>query len=116
MAQKMQYYRLKNDCALRGWEKLTGVLLFLSSGKIRGLSFEEFQCLLLCDGETVISDELRTGEMQQMIDGFLQEEIILESQDPNPIAPAQRYRYYDCRYIPGVLWSITGHCNFRCNK
>ena len=114
MAKKMQYYRLKNDCALRGWEKLTGVLLFLSSGKIRGLSFEEFQCLLLCDGETVISDELRTGEMQQMIDGFLQEEIILESQDPNPIAPAQRYRYYDCRYIPGVLWSITGHCNFRC--
>ena len=107
-------YRLKEDYALRGWKKLTGVLLFLKSGKIKELSFEEFQCLLLCDGETLISGDLLTEEIQHIIDGFIREEIIQEIQKPDKISPIQQYRYYDCRYVSNILWSITGYCNFRC--
>ena len=86
----------------------------ISSGDIRVLSFEEFQCLMLCDGETSISDELMTEKMQWIIDRFLQEEIIIKTLQPDKISPIQRYRFYDCRYIPSIHWSITGNCNFRC--
>lgn len=108
------FYRLNNGYALRGWKKLTGVLLYLSSGHIRELSFIEFQCLLFCDGETLISADILTEDMRLIFDRFLSEEIILQIHEPDKISPVQRYRYYDCRYISNILWSITGYCNFRC--
>ena len=114
MYYKMVFYRLNVDYALRGWEKLTGVLMFLPSGQLTELSFMEFQCLLFCDGETPIMGDKLTDKIQKIIDRFLQKGIILKSQKPEKIAPIQRYKYFDCRYMPSLLWSITGHCNFRC--
>ena len=49
------YYRLKQSYVLRGWEGLAWVLVKRPCNQIYQLSQEEFQVLILCDGETELS-------------------------------------------------------------
>ena len=52
------FYRLKSDYALRGWDKMSWVLVERPWNKVYSLTKEEFQVLLLCDGETELDEKL----------------------------------------------------------
>ena len=108
------YYRMIPTLALRGWMDQPWVLLRRPGNSIRILNKEEFDVLLLCDGETEIHDDLLTPEMQNVLLRLKRRLLILESEEPSPIDKNQCYRLYHNQFVQTVFWSITGRCNFRC--
>lgn len=108
------FYRLKTDYMLRGWEKMTGVLVKRPENEIRLLSNHAFQVLLLCDGQTDLTDDMLDEELKKALKRCIDAELIEECTAAQPLDPEQYYRYYDNRYVHSVFWSVTGRCNFRC--
>lgn len=108
------FYRLKPDCALRGWEGMAWVLVQKPDNRTRPLTRTMFQALTLCDGETEWPETLLTGDLRDALDQGLADGLIETRSQPSPLDPWQYYRYYPNRHVEKVLWSITGRCNFRC--
>lgn len=108
------YYRLKPEYSLRGWEKLAWTLVKRPENQVRILTQEMFQTLLLCDGQTDLTQEWTDGKMESCLGQLEREGIIEGSETARPLEEGQYYRYYDNRYVEKVFWSITGRCNFRC--
>lgn len=108
------FYRLKPDYILRGWDKMTGALIKRPENKVRILSKETFQVLLVCDGETDLAKEMLDESWNNILRRLETEEIIESREFPNPLEKDQRYHYYNNRYVEMVFWSVTGKCNFRC--
>lgn len=107
-------YRLNDEYALRGWAKLDWVLLWKTLKKVRYLKREEFETLLLCDGETEIDDDLLDEKMKLVLNKYVSEGIIEECSEKRPLLCDQQYYRYANRYLASVTWSITGKCNFHC--
>lgn len=108
------YYKL-NNCCLRGWKKLTNVIIN-SKGYIRKLKSEEFQVLFLCDGITDIDSIMGEDNsyMRDILNRFIENRIVTATEHPEEIPDIQKYKYYDNRYVPSIFWSITGRCNYKC--
>ena len=107
------FYRLKANYVLRGWNKMSWVLVERPWNKVRNLSQEEFQVLLLCDGETELDKDL-LSELEQTLRQCEEKGWVEKCEFPQPLEQDQRYQYYRNRYVHMVFWSITGKCNFRC--
>src|SRR5699024_8745620 len=82
--------------------------------QVKKLSSEEFQLLLLCDGETDLGNIDFTNEMKRALEKFETDHLIEKCEYKKPLNFDQYYRYYDNRYVQTVFWSITGKCNYRC--
>lgn len=108
------YYRMGSGLMLRGWEGRSWVLVRRADHATRTLTREEFDALLLCDGETVIDDELLTPGIRDALDRLLRKNMIRPCDAPDPIDAEQRYRLYRNKYVESAFWSITGRCNYRC--
>lgn len=108
------YYRLKPDYALRGWLKNSWVLLKRPENFMKQLPQDTFQALLLCDGETELTEGMLSGSLAEAIKECEENGLIEASAVPDPLDPDQYYRYYPNRYVDMVFWSITGRCNYRC--
>lgn len=108
------FYRLCASYALRGWDKMSWVLVRRPDNAVRPLTREEFQVLLLCDGQTdleavlppALTPVLAHCREKGWVDGPLP--------TPCPLDDDQFYRCYPNRYVQRVFWSVTGRCNFRC--
>ena len=65
------FYRLKSGCALRGWEEMSWVLLKRPENSVRPIAQDQFQVLLLCDGQTDLPgnllDESLTRTLHQCV-------------------------------------------------
>ena len=107
-------YRLNLNYALRGWEKMAWTVVDQRRNQVKKLSSEEFQLLLLCDGETDLSNVDFTNEMKRALKKFETDHLIEKCEYKEPLNFDQYYRYYDNRYVQTVFWSITGKCNYRC--
>ena len=107
------FYRLKSDYALRGWEKMSWVLVERPWNKVYNLSKEEFQVLLLCDGATELGGKLPV-ELELTLKRCEEKKWIERYEFACPLEKDQRYEYYKNRYVHMVFWSVTGKCNFRC--
>lgn len=106
-------YSIKRDYVLRGWDKMAWVLVHRPDNRYKKLSWEEFQVLLLCDGQTDLVNYL-TEEMQRVLK-YLEDEGVIESCETGMYLEEQQfYHYYSNRFIHSALWSVTGRCNFRC--
>lgn len=108
------YYRLNKDFLLRGWDKRTGNIVHKISGLVIPVPDEMFQTLLLCDGETDISDDMLTEGMKDVLAQMEKQRFVSRCKKPNPISDEQHYRYYKNRCVNSVIWSLTGRCNYRC--
>lgn len=108
------FYRLQSEYVLRGWDSMAWVLVKRPENRTQNLTREQFQVLLLCDGET----ELPGGLLDQTLEKALQQceadGWIKPCSEPCPLDADQYYRYYHNRYVRSVFWSVTGRCNFRC--
>lgn len=107
-------YRLNKGYLLRGWDKSDWVLIRRIDNKARFLKAEEFQALLLCDGETDATDECADPKISEALKKFSDEGIISACESVEPIDPEQYYYKYPNRYVKSIIWSMTGKCNFRC--
>ena len=61
------FYRLKPEYVLRGWEEMAWVLVKRPENQVRQLPKDMFQVLLLCDGETELSDVLLEAPMKKIL-------------------------------------------------
>lgn len=58
-------YKLRANYMLRGWRKYSWKLVERPDNFIWDLSQDEFQILLLCDGETDLSENILTESMKK---------------------------------------------------
>lgn len=107
-------YKLRANYMLRGWRKYSWKLVERPDNFIWDLSQDEFQILLLCDGETDLSENILTESMKKVLRQFQEECIIEPCTERQPLKKEQYYKFFDNRYIDTILWSITGKCNYRC--
>ena len=107
-------YRLKTAYMLRGWEGMSWALVRRSDNKVRALSQNMFQLLLLCDGETDLIEETFDDGMKIALTRCKTEELIEACNSACPLEQEQYYKYFPNRYVRMVFWSVTGRCNLRC--
>lgn len=108
------YYRLNSSYSLQGWKKTPWVLVRRPENSIRYLKQEEFQTLLLCDGSIDLEAEYVSDEMKGILHRYEEDGVIEPCLQEEKPADDQYYQYYDNRFVRSVLWSVTGHCNYRC--
>lgn len=108
------YYKLKPEYCLRGWQGMAWVLVQRPENQTHALTRPMFEALLLCDGQTALSDSILTPTLQDTLKEAEQKGYIQPIETPSPLAPEQYYKYYQNRYVQSVFWSVTGRCNFRC--
>ena len=108
------FYRLESDYVLRGWNGMAWVLIKRPENRSEILSQDVFQALLLCDGETELTEELNNKELKKLLCDCEAKGYIEASAQACPLEQDQYYRYYHNRYVRRVFWSITGRCNYRC--
>lgn len=127
------YYRLNDDYAFRGFKaqpfaivsykakpvpEEAGEFKYLKRVSVREPFFftrKEFECCLLCDGVTEISEEELSDRERGFLRFFTENGVLDCSAVPAaPLSEEQKYRYYDVPFFDGVTWSITGRCNYRC--
>lgn len=108
------YYRLKSDYALRGWSKVSWALVKRPGNTVQWLSQELFQVLLLCDGETDLTEEMLDDTLSKALEKCKEKELVDACETPAPLDQDQYYQVYDNRYVDMVFWSVTGRCNYRC--
>ena len=108
------FYRLSPGYALRGWEKFTYALIYQPDNNVCALNADDFQTLMLCDGETDLSNIPLTLGIEEALRSYEASGVISRCEQPTPLAPEQYYRYYRNRFVQSVFWSVTGRCNYRC--
>ncbi len=109
------YYRLNDNCALRGWPGSPYALYRNNEGSTF-YELEEYRLLLHCDGKEPISRSELSEKQERLLDDLLGKGYIATSPVPfeEGLSAWQEYRKYPARHISFVHWSITGSCNARC--
>ena len=114
MGNKTMLYRLKPAYILRGWKGKTGVMVRRPDNAVKPLNNIELQTLMLCDGETELTDDLLDDAMRQVLQEYQAKGFIECCEQPAALEADQYYRRYHNRYVQNIFWSITGRCNYRC--
>ncbi len=108
------FYKLKSAYVLRGWQGKTGVMVRRPDNAVKFLSNVELQTLMVCDGETELTDDLLNDAMRKVLQEYQTKGFIERCEKPTALEADQYYRYYHNRYVQNIFWSITGRCNYRC--
>lgn len=108
------YYKLKDNFALRGWEKLPYALVNLDNGATEFLNQEAMSSLELCDGSVDLSMPFIPRASKEFVRNLEENGVVEQCEAGADLAERQKYRKYPARYIRQAHWSITGKCNFRC--
>ena len=107
----MTYCTLASNCKLRGWIGFPHALV--CGADVKRLSREEFNAILLCDGQT----DIRTVKSEKVLETIrtLEEKgFICFSESPGKISRDQLYYHFNNRFFKSFYWSITGRCNYSC--
>lgn len=107
------FYRLNDSYILRGWCRMTAAIIKRPENKLKALSKNEFNLLLLCDGCTAF-ENLINMEERQILDKWIADGVVSPCEVPIPLNEEQQYICYPNRYVRNAFWSITGRCNYRC--
>ena len=108
------FYKLKENLALRGWQKLPYALRDYDSGTIGFISEQEFHALSLCDGRLSDNSPLLLPVHKEIIQKAVERGIVEVTDQPKALAPHQKYRLHPTRFIRRAHWSVTGRCNYKC--
>ena len=99
-------YLLNEEYALRSFIGVPCGYYRKGTVNIRKLSREEFDFLLLCDGEhETDGHQPPTKQAANMVHPAAEGE---------KLSAWQRYRHCDNRYFPAINWMLTGRCNYNC--
>ena len=102
-------FRLKNYIYLRGWKDRKYCIFNSHENSCLEVKKEFMQFLEQCNGEKndflLLSPYLIPAINSGIVE-FIETEI--------PVKKSQLYKYYDCKYINEVQWSITENCNCNC--
>ena len=101
------YFRLKDNVALRKWRYVDRAFYRKGVDHALGVSKEEFELLLLCDGNHDL-------EKNDLIEGLLQRRIIEQCNKGDEPNQWSKLHEYDNYYFPRMNLMITGKCNLNC--
>lgn len=101
------YYRLSDNIALRSWKFVPRAYYVKDDPYAKGLSKEEFDILLLCDGEHNITPD-------EMTDTLEKKGLIRKCEKGDHPSEWSMHKSYDHRYFPKMNFMITGKCNYNC--
>ena len=101
------YCRLKDDIALRKWKYVERAVYRKGVEDAFGVTKEEFDLLLQCDGETDVAPS-------PCLSGLIDRRLIEECEKGNTPNPWSLLREYDNYYFPKMNLMITGKCNLNC--
>lgn len=108
------YCKLKENIALRGWQKLPWALCDMSRGGVAFLGRTEFEALSLCDGKLPVDAAYVPAAFQEIIEKAKEKGLVEECKEGEGLLPWQRHRKYPARYMGTAHWSVTGKCNYKC--
>ena len=101
------YYRLKNNIALRKWRYVDRAVYRKGSDLATGISKEEFELALLCDGEHDIGPD-------PYLVNLLSAGIIEKCNKGDHPTEWSTFKEYDNYYFPRMNLMVTGKCNLNC--
>lgn len=101
------YYRLKDNVALRKWKYVDRAVYVKGVVHALPASAEEFDKLLLCDGNhDIVKDEV--------VDRLLHRNFVEECDKGTFPNKWSQLKEYDNYYFPSMNLMITGKCNLNC--
>ena len=101
------YYRLTDDTALRSWQFVPQAFYKRSEVDAKPLSDEEFDLMMLCDGEHEIP-------YSRLADSPTGQGLIEPCKKGEKPSEWSAYKKYPHRYFPEMVLMMTGRCNYNC--
>jgi len=101
------FYRSTSNTALRKWKYVDRAIYRRGTDHALGVSKEEFELLLLCDGKHDIAPNSRLTKLLSL--GYIEE--CKEGEEPSKWSTLKEYDNY---YFPRMNLMITGKCNLNC--
>ena len=101
------YYRLKDHIALRKWKYVDRAIYNKHCDQAEGVSQDEFDLLLLCDGNHDI-------EPNPYLANLISKGLIEPCQKGEKPSEWSMLKEYDNYYFPKMNLMITGKCNLNC--
>ncbi len=108
----MKYGILNPTYSLRGW--IGRPFNLVKGSEVRHLEKQDFDVLILCDGQTDLDALGSENSMINALRSFEEEGVVSFSDAPRSLSPEQYYQHLDTRYMHSCYWSVTGRCNYRC--
>lgn len=102
------YYILNESVALRSFWLVPYAYYEKNVPYAKGLKKDEFERLILCDGNHDIESD---GLTERLLNAKL---IASVKKGEKSLSPWQKHRFCDNRYMPTMNLMITGKCNFNC--
>ena len=93
------FYRLKERCLLRGWEKLPHAVIDRRAACAVFISFGEMEALQLCNGKINTDLPLIDPKIREMLPMIELTGYIEKCRQGDTILPEQEYRVYPSHYI-----------------
>ncbi len=101
------FYRLSDNTALRKWKYVDRAVYQKGKDCALGVSKEDFELLLLCDGKHDIAPSPRLDRLLSL--GRIEE--CKQGEEPSKWSALKEYDNY---YFPRMNLMITGKCNLNC--
>ena len=101
------FYRVCDNVGLRKWRYVDRAIYLKGNDVAVGVSKEEWEILLLCDGEHDIEDS-------PYIANLIARELIEKCEEGQKISEWSKLIEYDNYYFPRMNLMITGKCNLNC--
>ena len=101
------YYKLNKNVALRKWKYVDRAIYLRGVDHAIGISKEEFEFLLMCDGHHDIQDG-------PFVEDFLKRGFIEKCNKGDELSEWSKFKEYDNYYFPRMNLMITGRCNLNC--
>ena len=101
------HYRIADNIALRSWKFVPRAYYIKNDPYAKGLTPEEFELMLKCDGEQDIEPSATLDKLK--FNGLIEE--CKKGEHP---CEWSSYKSYEHRYFPKMNFMITGKCNYNC--
>ena len=101
------FYRLKDNVALRKWRYVDRAVYLKGQDHAVGISKEEFEIALKCDGEHDIAPDAHIAHLLSI-------KYIEPCEKGQKPSEWSKFKEYDNYYFPRMNLMITGKCNLNC--
>ena len=100
-------YILHKSVALRSWRLVPYACYIQGHREAIGLTREEYELLSLCDGQHDLPDS-------PLLADLVRRGMAVPCEKGETLTQWQKPRTCDNRYVPAMMWLITGRCNYNC--
>lgn len=112
--KKYHYAVLNREWMLRGWNDVKWGLVNYKTGQLRILERDGFYVASSCDGITNFSSFAFLPRHIALLERYIAEGIVIESEYTEAFPEYQKYRKADNPLIMEINWAMTGRCNLNC--